>query len=341
MVNAILEEIRRRHAYLDGGDLASLYFGGGTPSALPADRLELMVNGVREFFPLNGAEITLEANPDDITPETLKAWLNAGFNRLSIGLQSFNDDELVWMNRCHTGSEGIRAVKMAQDAGFDNLSIDLIYGSRFQDLNNWEKTLSTASSLGVTHLSSYNLTVEKKTRLGVLVGRGKEQQVDEELSRRQFLMMSEFLESAGFVHYEVSNFARPGKEAVHNSNYWKRHPYLGLGPSAHSFNGRSRQWNVSSNQLYIRQIAAREQHFTMEELSAQDLYNEYIMTRLRTRWGCDTAEMERLFGNNSVLYFKKNVGRYRELMRVEQGVYTLNLQGMLRADGIASDLFIV
>ncbi len=340
MVGSLLTEMDLRTNYLESRELDSIYFGGGTPSILRAKQLEAIFENLHKNFNWRSTcEITLEANPDDITPENLFLWKRMGINRLSIGLQSFNNAELKWMNRAHTAEESFKCVKMAQDAGFDNISIDLIYGSKFQTLSDWHKTLDTAIALNTSHISSYNLTIESKTALGVNYKRGKEPGVNEDLSSKQFLLMIEKFSNAGFLHYEISNFAKPDFLAVHNSNYWLQKPYLGIGPSAHSFNGKSRQWNVKNNSLYIKALNEGGTYFEKEELSTRDAYNEYVLTRLRTIWGCDVKEIEKKFGEKFLSYFKNGCEEKREFLIETNGVYTLNESGKLQADGIASDLF--
>lgn len=338
----MLSEIALRKDYLKNKNLSSVYFGGGTPSLLSITELELIFKALSNHFSFTpDVEITLEANPDDINERVLKEWSLLGINRLSIGLQSFNDDELKWMNRAHSASESLRSVKLAQDAGFNNITIDLIYGSKFQDLAGWEKTLQTAVSLNTQHISSYNLTIENKTALGVNYGRGKEPPVSEELSSSQFLNMSSVFEEAGFVHYEISNFCKPGFFAKHNSNYWLQQHYLGIGPSAHSFNGVSRQWNISNNALYLKAIHEHGTFFEKEELSVSNRYNEYVLTRLRTIWGCNLNEITLRFGERVATYFRNKVASRPGFFNEKDGVYTLTRQARLQADGIASDLFIL
>jgi oxygen-independent coproporphyrinogen-3 oxidase len=340
-VKALLHEIEQRSNYLQTKEINSIYFGGGTPSLLAPQDLEEILEKLAVFFNWGkGTEITLEANPDDMTAASLHNWKLMGINRLSIGLQSFNEDELKWMNRAHTAKESVSSVKLAQDKGFHNLSIDLIYGSKFQTVDSWKKTLQEAIALQTTHISSYNLTIEAKTVLGLKHSKGKEPGINDELSTEQFLILSELLGGAGFDHYEISNFARPGFYAQHNSNYWLQQPYLGLGPSAHSYNGVSRQWNVGSNTHYVQAIRDGKPFFEIENLSVNDRYNEYILTRLRTSWGCDVTEIEKLFGEKLAAYFKKNVESKSTFFMHRHGVYTLTPTARLMADGIASDLFI-
>ena len=342
LVTSITEEISKRYNYLPSKEISSIYFGGGTPSLLTGTEIATILKSIYDRYSVDKeAEITLEANPDDINRDQLKQWLELGINRLSIGLQSFDEEELKWMNRAHTAKESVTSVKMAQDAGFSNLSIDLIYGSKFQTLSSWEKTLSRAVELDTSHISSYNLTIENKTVLGVQHKRGKEPAVNDELSSKQFLMMSDILQTAGFIHYEISNFGKPGFFAKHNSNYWLRKNYLGLGPSAHSYNGNSRQWNVKNNALYIKALNEGSSYFETEELSKKDQYNEYLLTRLRTIWGCDIIEIHELFGKETAMNFRTVASKYKNELVEKNGVYTLNAVGRLQADGITSDFFLV
>ena len=341
ILGAMQNEISQRSAYLKETQLSSVYFGGGTPSLLSNEDLEQLFEAVsKEFVWDKSAELTLEANPDDITETKLRKWKEQGINRLSIGLQSFNDEELRWMNRAHNSMESVQSVKRAQDAGFPNLSIDLIYGSKFQTLKSWEKTLNQAITLNSTHISAYNLTIEQKTALGVKHRKGLEPAVDDYLSEDMFLLMRKMLLEAGYEHYEISNFAKPGFRAVHNSSYWKQEHYLGIGPSAHSYNGHSRQWNFANNTLYKNALEKGDPHFEMEVLNHKDLYNEYVLTRLRTVWGCDVAEIKHRFGEETAAHFNTLVQTKSEWMQEKNGVYTLTEKGLLKADALASDLFV-
>ena len=244
------------------------------------------------------------------------------------------------MNRAHTAEESNASVKLAQDAGIDNITIDLIYGSKFQTLKSWELTLKKAILLNTQHISAYNLTIEDKTTLGLNFKKGNEPGINDELSSQQFLIMKEILEEAGFIHYEVSNFAKPGYFAKHNSNYWLQQPYIGFGPSAHSFNSQTRQWNVKSNSGYTKLVNEGKGFYEVEELSLNDKFNEYVLTRLRTIWGCNKNEMNELFGSELTDAFIKRIEFKKELVTENQGVYTLTKNGLLYADGIASDLFV-
>ncbi len=340
LVNSLVKEIDLRHNYLKNSKLESIYFGGGTPSLLNRAEFEAIFEALNKRFSYdNASEITIEANPDDISLENLKEWKLLGINRLSIGLQSFNDQELKWMNRAHNASQSVNSVKMAQDAGFNNITIDLIYGSKFQDLKSWENTVLQTVSLNTQHISSYNLTIENKTVLGIQNAKGKEPPVNDELSSKQFLLMSDILKEKNFIHYEISNFGKPGFFAKHNSNYWLQKEYLGLGPSAHSFNGTSRQWNIKNNSLYIKAISQNANYFEKEELSVNDRYNEYVLTRLRTIWGCNVEEIKQLFGEKVGAHFLKMIKEKQNNFEENNGVYTLTPQARLYADGIASDFF--
>ncbi len=339
-VKAITSELEQRRNYLKNNKLESIYFGGGTPSLLNKAELETIFETLKRYFVFdNSAEITIETNPDDISKENLFLWKSLNINRLSIGLQSFNDEELNWMNRAHNAAQSVSSVKMAQDAGFDNITIDLIYGSKFQDLKTWESTLLRTVSLNTQHISSYNLTIENKTVLGIQNAKGKEPAVNDELSSQQFLLMSDILNADGFVHYEISNFGKPGFFAKHNSNYWLQKEYLGVGPSAHSFNGTSRQWNVSNNNLYIKALEQNTSYFDKEELSVNDRYNEYVLTRLRTIWGCDANEIKALFGENIYSHFLKKAAEHKNYFEENNGIYVLSKEARLYADGIAADFF--
>ncbi|MES2679122.1 MAG: radical SAM family heme chaperone HemW [Bacteroidota bacterium] len=341
VVKAILAEAALKKSYLGSPEISSIYFGGGTPSLLTERELADIMETLGSFFSWkSGIEITLEANPDDISTGALKDWQRLGINRLSIGLQSFNDEELKWMNRAHTAAESESSVKLAQDSGFGNISIDLIYGSKYQNLVSWKDTLNRAIALESQHVSAYNLTIENKTVLGLKHQKGAEPAVNEDLSSRQFLMMLDQFDSAGLVQYEISNFGKTGYFAVHNSNYWLQKKYLGLGPSAHSFNGTSRQWNVKNNGAYIKAIAAGTGFFEKEELSLNDRYNEYVLTRLRTIWGCDLSEIRTLFGEAILDHFTRGLEAVSRFVEEKNGVIFLNREGRLRADGIASDLFL-
>lgn len=341
LVKAILQEVDQRKGYLENEKVETIYFGGGTPSVLNEEELSFILEKLHKEFSVSAsAEITLECNPDDLTKEKLLQLKNAGVNRLSIGLQSFNDEELKWMNRAHTAIESVSCVKLAQDAGFDNITIDLIYGSRFQTMHSWHYTLERAINLKVQHISAYNLTIESKTKLGLSYQMGSEPEVNEEFSAEQFRVMLDKLGSNGFIQYEISNFGKEGFFSKHNSSYWLGANYLGLGPSSHSFNGLSRQWNVRSNAAYIQKVNANEVYFEKEILTEQEKYNEYILTRLRTMWGCSKHSIENNFGKEVLHSFENILKKHKNYFIIKGDVVTLNTDGKLKADFLASEFFV-
>lgn len=344
LVNAILTEIDLRKNYLSDTHIETIYFGGGTPSLLSEKELNLILAKLYNTFTVSShAEVTLECNPDDLSELKLKELKRAEINRLSIGLQSFNEDELQWMNRAHTAKESEASVKRAQDKGFENITIDLIYGSKFSNLGNWKKTLDKAIALDVKHISSYNLTIEDKTKLGHDFKSKKEAAIDDEKSSELFLEMIDRLEKNGFIHYEISNFGKEGFFSAHNSNYWKGQHYLGLGPSAHSFDGTSRQWNVANNNKYMKEISGKtEYYFEKEVLTETERFNEYILTTLRTIWGIDTNYLKKHFNPGFISTFNKQISTYldNKTIVLKDNCYVLTNEGKLLADRIASELFV-
>lgn len=344
IVNAILQEMDSRKNYLTDKHLKTIYFGGGTPSLLSERELFLIFEKIYKLYDVSrDAEITVECNPDDLSDEKLKELKRAEVNRLSIGLQSFNDDELKWMNRAHNAAQSEASVKRAQDKGFENITIDLIYGSKFGTLSNWKQTLEKAISLGVPHISSYNLTIEPKTKLGHDFQHQKEKAIDDEQSSEMFLEMIDRLERNGFVHYEISNFGKEGFFSLHNSNYWRGEHYIGVGPSAHSFDGTSRQWNVANNNLYVKYISEKsDKYFEKEVLSETERFNEYILTSLRTIWGVDKNYLQQQFSADVLNAFDEAIRKHIATGNVmlKDNYYTLSNKGKLMADGIASNLFI-
>ncbi|MCF8424505.1 MAG: radical SAM family heme chaperone HemW [Bacteroidia bacterium] len=344
LVNSILSEIDSRINYLPNKKIESIYFGGGTPSLLSEKETFLILEKIYKLYNVSkDVEITLECNPDDLTDEKLKELKRLEVNRLSIGLQSFDEEELIWMNRAHTAKESESSVKRAQDRGFENITIDLIYGSKFSNLANWKKTLDKAIALDVKHISSYNLTIEEKTKLGRDFKLKKEVAIDDEKSSELFLEMINRLEKNNFIHYEISNFGKEGFFSLHNSNYWKGEHYLGLGPSAHSFDGTSRQWNVSNNTIYIKRISEKnESYFEKETLTEKERFNEYVLTSLRTIWGIDLNYLSANFNTEFVKHYLIQIEKYikQETVVINDTTYTLTEKGKLFADKIASELFI-
>ena len=343
LVKSILSEIDLRLNYLPDKNINTIYFGGGTPSLLSERESFSILEKIYKLYNVSkDAEITMECNPDDLLDEKLKELKRLEINRLSIGLQSFDEEELVWMNRAHTAKESEASVKRAQDRGFENITIDLIYGSKFCNLSNWKKTIDKAIALDVKHISSYNLTIEEKTKLGHDFKVKKEVAIDDEKSSELFLEMVDRLEKNNFIHYEISNFGKEGFFSTHNSNYWKGQHYIGLGPSAHSFDGASRQWNISNNNIYIKRISENNNnYFEREVLSEKERFNEYILTSLRTIWGIDLNYLKSNFNADYMKAFLVQIEKYinQETIVVKDSTYTLTEKGKLLADRIASELF--
>jgi oxygen-independent coproporphyrinogen III oxidase len=340
---ALLKEIEMRKDYLPGETVNTVYFGGGTPSLLRYEDLTLIIEHLTRHFDIDHlAEITLEANPDDISSEYLKELKTTPVNRLSIGIQSFFDDDLHYLNRVHSAEQAIQAIDDARGAGFDNLTIDLIYGIPGLTDEKWAKNLEIFFSLNIPHLSAYSLTVEQKTPLALLIEKGKYPPVDEQQSVGHYRMLLEQAKAHGFIHYEISNFAKEGYYSKHNSLYWLGGHYLGLGPSAHSFNGSSRQWNVSNISQYIQ---LDDYHTSVEEkeiLTPDQRYNEYVMTSLRTSWGCDTVHILNAFGEKYEKFFTLNAAPFlaKNHLFIDGTKYFLTDEGKLFADGIAAGLFV-
>lgn len=343
LVKSILTEIDLRLNYLADKNIDTIYFGGGTPSLLSEKESFLILEKIYKLYHVSkDAEITFECNPDDLSDDKLKELKRLEVNRLSIGLQSFDEEELIWMNRAHTAKESEASVKRSQDRGFENITIDLIYGSKFSNLTNWKKTLDKAIALQVPHISSYNLTIEEKTKLGHDLKVKKEVAIDDEKSSELFLEMIDRLEKNKFIQYEISNFGKEGYFSIHNSNYWKGAHYIGLGPSAHSFDGTSRQWNIANNNLYIKQVSEKtEAYFEKEILTEKERFNEYILTSLRTIWGIDLNYLKTNFNNDFVKAFLDQLEIFikQEHVIVKNTTYTLSEKGKLLADKIASELF--
>lgn len=344
MLTALKTEIAMQKHYLDGQTIETVYFGGGTPSLLSAEEIMQIWDALEQSFPdQNLKEITLEANPDNLTVNYLKALKATPVNRLSIGIQSFHDKDLQYMNRAHNAKEADYAVKAAQDMGLDNISIDLIYGTPTMTDKEWIQNIQTALALNVSHISSYALTVEPKTALAHAIEKGKTKEPDNSQTAHQFEQLMQSLTDSGFDHYEISNFALPGKYAIHNTNYWKGKHYLGLGPSAHSYNNKSRQWNVANNPEYIKSIiAGKKVPFEIEMLSFENRFNEYIMISLRTMWGADLNYITSNFGKDITDDFLENCREFIEegKMIIREQHVVLTPKGKLLADGIASELFI-
>jgi len=341
-ITALLKEIALQKNYLQQEQISTIYLGGGTPSLLETGELLQIFQALRtSFHVLADAEITLEANPDDINAAKLEEWKTASINRLSIGIQSFAEEDLQWMNRAHLASQAKNCIVLAKQAGFSNFSIDLIYGSPVLSDAQWKVNVDTALAFGIPHLSCYALTVETGTALQKMINLHKKEAVDAEKQARHFLLLMEWLQQAGYEHYEISNFAKPGYRSRHNSSYWGGKKYLGLGPSAHSFNGYSRQWNVVNNVLYIQSMALGTVPFEAEQLSSTQQLNEYIMTSLRTMEGLDLQQVEKKFGAKANAALLRNARKFLTTEKLFSNGHCLQLtrEGKLFADGIAADLF--
>lgn len=332
----------RKH-YLQGQTIRTIYFGGGTPSLLHQDELRKILDALYEHFTIEqDAEITLEANPDDLKPDNLQLWKAAGINRLSVGVQSFFEEDLIWMNRSHSAEQARESMNLIRDAGFDNYSMDLIFGYPLLDMPKWQKNMAWMIEAGVPHISCYGLTIEPKTVFHHQQMKGQWAGVDQDVQAVQYEMLMQTLTQQGYRHYEISNFALPGREAIHNSQYWKGDWYLGLGPSAHSFNGESRQWNVSHNQQYIRGIMKAEQVFDLEYLSERDQINEFILTQLRMDTGIALDWLQERLSKQQWTNWQIKMKRLIE----QEQIYLcdhraiLTPAGKLYADGIAADFFL-
>lgn len=341
MTNAICTELDLKKSRITE-QVGSIYFGGGTPSVLPMASLQQIFDKLTNNFAIaSDAEITLEANPDDLSAQKLKELRQLPINRFSIGIQSFFEEDLLWMNRAHHAEEAESCIKRSQDAGFENLSIDLIYGYPLLSDAKWQANINKAIELQTPHISAYSLTVEERTALAHAIQKGKQKDISDEQSAQQFLMLTEELQKAGFEHYEISNYALPGKYAVHNTNYWRGVPYLGIGPSAHGFDGQTRYLNIANNAKYLAQLGNQQLAESVEELTPSDRFNEYIMTSLRTMWGIDLQKIAHDFGVGLASETLKQLQPF-----IAQGQVVVDTQkamltnaGKLFADGIAASLF--
>ena len=340
MIDSIVREIESRKGYLENQKVRTIYFGGGTPSILKEDEIQAILSKVYKVFDVvQVAEITLEANPDDINSENLKVWKKAGVNRLSIGLQSFKKSDLEWMNRAHTVQDSFQCVKLAKQHGFEDITVDLMYGLPDLTMKEWENHIQEVLDLNVPHVSAYCLTVEKKTVLSNLVGKGKIVPASEDQQSDQFLKLLKKLEAKGFEQYEISNFSKPGHESKHNSNYWKGEWYLGVGPSAHSFNGTSRSWNIRNPARYIPEVKENGDYNESETLSKVNQFNERILIGLRTKYGVNMKELARLSPISVRFLEVMNDFMEKGWAFQENESLVLTKEGKLRADYIASELF--
>lgn len=344
MLAAIHAELELQKNYLPANTIETIYLGGGTPSLLTADEINRITETISAHYDISRLkEYTIETNPDDLDKQYIRSLKSTTVDRFSIGTQSFFDADLRYMNRAHNAQEADYAIKAVQDAGYSNITIDLIYGTPGLTDNNWQHNLQQVNELGIPHFSSYALTVEEKTALHHNIQSGKSQPVNPEQSAHQFEMLMSFAAQAGYEHYEISNLAKPGHRAVHNTNYWLGIPYIGIGPSAHSFNGATRQWNVANNAFYIRSLVADKQlNFEEEILTPEQRLNEYIMTSLRTSWGLDTNKVSREWGSDYTNAILKDSERFMEEKKLvhDNNSLVLTNKGKLFADYIAGELFV-
>lgn len=341
MVLALAKEIVMRKNEFSTEIIETIYFGGGTPSVLTNDEINFLISEVyKNYNVVENPEITLEANPDDLSAERILELSKSPINRLSIGIQSFYEEDLKMMNRAHNSVEAINCLTEATKY-FDNISLDLIYGIPGLTDEMWKKNIETALSFGIPHISSYALTVEPKTALRKLIDTGKIAEPQDEVTSNHFMILVETLQKNGFIHYELSNFGKEGYFSKNNSAYWLGKKYIGIGPSAHSYDGEKRGWNVANNSLYLKSIQNDELPIETETLTISDRYNEYIMTGLRTIWGVSLERIEKEFGLEYLTYLKKQSQKFLndELLSIENNILKPTAKGKFLTDGIASDLF--
>lgn len=343
LISSLLKEFEMRKNEIEE-PIETIYFGGGTPSILSNQEIDLIFDDLNKHFDLSQVkEVTLEANPDDLSKEKLAFFKSTPINRFSIGIQSFFEKDLRLMNRAHNAIEAENCIKLAQDYGFDNITIDLIYGSNTTTHEMWEQNLKKAVDLGINHISSYALTVEEKTILNRKIQKGEWKPINDQHQSDQFDFLINFLEKNGFIQYEISNFGKPGYFSQHNSNYWKGIPYIGFGPSAHSYFGNNRAWNIANNTKYIQALNNNLLPIEIEKLSLEDQYNEMMMIGLRTIYGIDPILVQKTFGNKISEYFNKEINDLFKENLVQQidGKIVLSKEAKFFADGIASRLFYV
>lgn len=343
MVSALVKELTIRSGEFKSETVETIYFGGGTPSVLELAEINLLLDTIYKHYQVaENPEITLEANPDDLSRDQIIALSKNRINRLSIGIQSFFEDDLKLMNRAHNVEEAKNCLAEATKY-FDNISIDLIYGIPGSGLEKWIANIETALSFGIPHISSYALTVEPKTALKKLIATGKIAEPNDEAAQEQFLLLVEKLQANEFVHYELSNFGKEGYFSRNNSAYWLGKKYLGIGPSAHSYDGISRSWNIANNALYLKSLAENKLPSETETLTPTDRYNEYVMTGLRTIWGVDLHRIETEFGLKTLLYLQQQAQKFvdEDLLSIEKNILKTTTSGKFLTDGMASDLFLI
>lgn len=343
LVDSIINELTLRRNYLNDNEIQSIYFGGGTPSLMPAEDINRIINKIQNNFKVkNNAEITLEGNPDDLTKEKLINLNEIGINRLSVGIQSFFDEDLTWMKRAHNSSQSHQVIENINNTGFDNYTIDLIYGSPFLSNDDWQRNLEYLTQYNIPHFSAYSLTVEEKTLLSHQINKGIIPTISDNKTAEQFEILMEFAAINEYNHYEISNFCKPGYQAIHNYAYWQGKPYLGIGPSAHSFNGKSRSSNIANNNLYIKALNNNEIPETVEQLTLTDKYNELILIKLRIAEGVNIHAIKEI-GDEFVAHFIQNIVNWiNKGLIIKKGEnYQLSRDGKFFADQITADLFFI
>jgi len=339
-IDALLREAAFRKDYLSGETVSTIYLGGGTPSVFSVKQLGQILSRIYELYDVSDdCEITIELNPDDVLPEYLQGLKELRINRISLGVQSWKDSDLKMLNRRHDSARAVTALNDILNSGIENVTIDLIYGIPGMSLSDWESNLDFTFSFGIKHLSAYHLTFEQGTVFGKMLEKGLISEIDENDSTAQFNLLAEKAAAAGFIQYEISNFGKPGYFSIHNSNYWKQVNYLGLGPSAHSFNGFTRQWNLRDLKGYIKAVNSGKAFYESEELDTRTRFNEYMMTSLRTMWGIDLEYVEKMFEKEGYDYVINLSGKFKNygLMKQEQKSLVLTNQGMLISDNIISE----
>ena len=343
-VHALCQELDMRKDYLEGEDIETIYLGGGTPSQLTQKELKEIFSSLYNIYKVKeNAEITLEANPDDLTPEYIHMLRTLPINRISMGIQTFQEETLKLLHRRHTAQQAIEAVKHCREAGFQNISIDLMYGLPGETLETWKEDLQQAIALHPEHISAYHLIYEEGTALWKLREQNQVEEADEDLSVTLFKTLIEELTHAGYEHYEISNFCLPGLHSRHNSSYWTGKKYLGCGPSAHSFNGTSRQWNVASLDKYIQSIQQGELDYEIEELDIYTRYNDFVITTIRTHWGMSLSHLRSTYGENLYQYCLRMAKPHLEqgVLEIKEDTLKLTKEGIFISDGIMSDLLFV
>ncbi len=342
IISAIITEITLRKQFLEGKTIQSIYFGGGTPSLLTSTELNLILENIAASFTIeNDVEITLEANPDDINTQKLIELKTSGINRISLGIQSFYDRDLLMMNRSHNAGQAEKSLQLIKDAGFENITADLIYGIPDQSNAEWESNIQKLLSFNINHISCYALTVEPKTKLFHLIAKNKMLSPDENHAAEQFEILTALLIADGYEHYEISNFAKNQKYSRHNTSYWSGNWYAGFGPSAHSYNGISRQWNISNNALYVKNINSGMDFFESEHLTKSQQINEFIMVSLRTMWGLDKNQFEKKYGESELKQLMKGAEKYitENYISDTNGYLIITSKGKFVSDGIIAELF--